>query len=95
MHINPDAFIAKWKASTLTERSASQSHFNDLCDVLEVEKPTDIDRKGELYCFERGASKTAGGEGWADVWKRGYFGWEIRASARTLPPLTRSCSNTL
>ena len=30
---------------------------------------------GDIYCFERGATKTSGGEGWADVWKRGCFGW--------------------
>jgi type II restriction/modification system DNA methylase subunit YeeA len=80
----PETFIAKWKASTLKERSASQSHFNDLCDVLGVEKPTDVDQKGEWYCFERGASKTAGGEGWADVWKKGHFGWEYKGKRKDL-----------
>lgn len=82
--MTPDSFIAKWKASTLKERSASQSHFNDLCDVLGVEKPTDVDPKGEWFCFERGASKTAGGEGWADVWKRGHFGWEYKGKRKDL-----------
>jgi hypothetical protein len=76
--MTPDTFMTKWKASTLKERSASQSHFNDLCELLAVDKPTDVDQKGEWYCFERGASKTAGGEGWADVWKRGHFGWEYK-----------------
>ena len=61
--MTPDKFIAIWKDSTLKERSASQSHFNDLCTLLGVEKPTDVDPNGEWYCFERGASKTAGGEG--------------------------------
>jgi hypothetical protein len=69
--MTPDTSITKWRASTLKERSASQSHFNDLCELLTVNKPTDVDQKGEWYCFERGAAKTAGGEGWADVWKRG------------------------
>ena len=82
--MTPETFIAKWKASTLKERSASQSHFNDLCDMLGVEKPTDVDQKGEWYCFERGASKTAGGEGWADVWKRGHFGWEYKGKRKDL-----------
>jgi type II restriction/modification system DNA methylase subunit YeeA len=82
--MTPDFFIAKWNASTLKERSASQSHFNDLCDVLGVEKPTDVDPKGEWFCFERGASKTAGGEGWADVWKRGHFGWEYKGKRKDL-----------
>jgi hypothetical protein len=46
--MTPEKFIAKWKDSTLKERSASQSHFNDLCDLLGVEKPTDVDQKGGL-----------------------------------------------
>ena len=82
--MTPDSFIAKWKASTLKERSASQSHFNDLCELLGVDKPTDVDPKGEWYCFERGASKTAGGEGWSDVWKRGHFGWEYKGKRKDL-----------
>ncbi|PZR78071.1 MAG: class I SAM-dependent DNA methyltransferase [Stutzerimonas stutzeri] len=52
--------------------------------LLGVEKPTDVDPKGEWYCFERGASKTAGGEGWADVWKRGHFGWEYKGKRKDL-----------
>ncbi|TRL37586.1 class I SAM-dependent DNA methyltransferase [Methylosinus sporium] len=82
--MTPDQFIEKWHASTLKERSASQSHFNDLCKLLEVENPTDADPKGEWYCFERGASKTAGGEGWADVWRRGCFGWEYKGKRKDL-----------
>jgi type II restriction/modification system DNA methylase subunit YeeA len=82
--MTPDQFIEKWHASTLKERSASQSHFNDLCKLLGVQNPTDADPKGEWYCFERGASKTAGGEGWADVWKRGHFGWEYKGKRKDL-----------
>ena len=82
--MTPEFFINKWRTSTLKERSASQSHFNDLCTLLEVENPTDADPKGEWYCFERGASKTAGGEGWADVWKRGHFGWEYKGKRKDL-----------
>lgn len=82
--MTPDQFIEKWRASTLKERSASQSHFNDLCKLLEVDNPTDADPKGERYCFERGASKTAGGEGWADVWMRNHFGWEYKGKRKDL-----------
>jgi hypothetical protein len=60
--VTPETFIDKWRASTLKERSGSQSHFIDLCGLLGVESPTDADRRGESYCFERGAAKTAGGE---------------------------------
>ena len=82
--MTPDQFIEKWRASTLKERSASQSHFNDLCKLLGVDNPTDADPKGERYCFERGASKTAGGEGWADVWMRNHFGWEYKGKRKDL-----------
>ena len=82
--MTPEQFIKKWKASTLTERAAAQSHFNDLCVLLGEPSPTDADPKGEWYAFERGASKTAGGEGWADVWKRGHFAWENKGKRKDL-----------
>ena len=76
--MTPGAFIAKWRASELKERSASQSHFIDLCRLLGEPTPTDADPTGEWYCFERGARKDTGGDGWADVWKRGCFAWEYK-----------------
>lgn len=82
--MTPEAFIAKWKAAELKERSAAQSHFNDLCAMLGEPSPTEADPKGEWYAFERGASKTTGGEGWADVWKRGHFGWEYKGKTKSL-----------
>jgi hypothetical protein len=77
-------FIAKWRAADLTERAAAQSHFRDLCDLLGEDAPTDADPKGEWNAFERGATKTTGGEGWADVWKRGCFGWEYKGKGKDL-----------
>src|SRR5215212_5039339 len=65
--MTPDQFIKKWSASTLTERAASQSHFIDLCALLDEPTPTDADPAGEHYAFDRGATKTTGGKGWADV----------------------------
>ncbi|MGF7206714.1 hypothetical protein GGE65_001275 [Skermanella aerolata] len=82
--MTPEAFIKKWKASTLTERAASQSHFLDLCALLDEPTPTDSDPTGEHYAFERGATKTTGGEGWADVWKRGSFAWEYKGKRKDL-----------
>ncbi len=40
------AFIAKWQKSTLTERQAAQSHFNDLCELLGQPTPTEADPSG-------------------------------------------------
>lgn len=77
----PD-FIARWQRSTLTERSASQWHFNQLCEVLAVQRPADVDMDGSFYTFERGAHKSAGGEGWADVWFKGHFGWEYKGKRK-------------
>ena len=76
--MTPGAFIAKWRASELKESSASQEHFIDLCRLLAEPTPAEADPAGEWYCFERGARKDTGGDGWADVWKRGCFAWEYK-----------------
>ena len=82
--LTPDEFIRKWKTAELKERAAAQSHFIDLCRMLDEPAPTDADPKGEWYAFERGATKTTGGEGWADVWKRDHFGWEYKGKRKDL-----------
>ena len=78
--MTPEKFIATWKDNPLTERAGAQGHFDDLCDLLGVDKPRDPDN----YCFERGAKKAGGGDGWADVWKRRHFGWENKKPGRDL-----------
>ena len=83
--MTPGAFIAKWRAAELKERSAAQEHFIDLCRLLGEPTPAEADPGGGHYCFERGARKDTGGEGWADVWKRHCFAWEYKA--RTLTSL--------
>ena len=76
--MTPGEFIAKWRASELKERSAAQEHFIDLCRLLGEPTPAETDPTGERYCFERGARKDTGGDGWADVWKRHCFAWEYK-----------------
>ena len=76
--MTPGAFIAKWRASELKESSAAQEHFIDLCRLLGEPTPAEADPTGEHYCFERGARKDTGGDGWADVWKRHCFAWEYK-----------------
>jgi type II restriction/modification system DNA methylase subunit YeeA len=80
----PQQFISKWKDVELKERSASQTHFNDICDLLGVLTPIAADPKGEFFTFEKGASKSSGGEGWADVWKENCFGWEYKGKRKDL-----------
>lgn len=82
--MKPDDFIRTWKASTLTERSGSQSHFINLCALLGEPTPTESDPTGDVYTFEKGAIKTTGGKGWADVWKRGCFAWEYKGKHKDL-----------
>ena len=82
--MTPYEFIAKWSASELKERSASQEHFIDLCRMLGEPTPAEADPTGETYCFERGARKDTGGDGWADVWKRHHFAWEYKGQQADL-----------
>lgn len=82
--MTPQDFITKWRNAELKERSASQSHFNDLCRLLELDDPTTADSKGEWFTFEKGASKTSGGEGWADVWRKDCFAWEYKGKRANL-----------
>ncbi len=79
----PD-FVARWKASTLSERSAAQSHFIDLCEVLGQAHPAAADQTGDSFTFEKHVSKLKGGKGFADVWKRGFFAWEYKGKHRDL-----------
>ena len=79
-----EEFIVKWRASELKESSAAQEHFIDLCRLLDEPTPTEGDPTGERYCFERGARKDTGGDGWADVWKRHHFAWEYKGKRANL-----------
>jgi hypothetical protein len=81
--MTPQAFIAKWHASTRNERAVAQEHFLDLCALLGEPTPNS-DATGAAYAFEKGATKASGGEGWADVWRRGRFAWEYKGKHRDL-----------
>lgn len=76
--MTPHLFLTKWRHVDLKERSASQSHFNDLCALLGILDPISADPTGQWFTFEKGASKSGGGEGWADVWRRECFAWEYK-----------------
>ena len=84
MSLSLPEFVTRWKASSLSERSAAQSHFIDLCEVLGHPRPAAVDVTGESFTFEKHVSKTRGGKGFADVWKRGYFAWEYKGKHKDL-----------
>src|SRR5262249_13869393 len=77
--VNPQQFAAKWKRAALSERSAYQQHFLDLCDLLGHPRPADADPEGRWFTFERFVKKNDGRNGFAEVWMRGHFGWEYKA----------------
>jgi type II restriction/modification system DNA methylase subunit YeeA len=77
-------FVDRWQRSTLSERAAAQSHFIDLCEVLGEPRPAEVDQEGKTYTFEKGVTKTLGGEGFADVWMRGHFAWEYKGKHKDL-----------
>jgi len=82
--MTPQQFIAKWKPVALTERATAQSHFLDLRALLGHDDPVSADPKGEWFTFEKGVVKTGGGDGFADVWKKGFFAWEYKKRKRNL-----------
>jgi hypothetical protein len=90
--LSPRDFVDKWRGVALKERSAAQEHFIDLCRLVGHATPAALDPQGEWFTFEAGADKLGGGQGWADVWKRGFFAWEYKgpsaSSGQALgPPL--------
>lgn len=71
--MTPDDYVRKWDGLALREKQASQEHFLDLCALFGTDSPAKADPQGDWLCFEKGANKAGGGEGWADVWRRGCF----------------------
>ena len=82
--MTPESFVAKWSKSELKERSACQEHFLDLCHLVGHPTPAEADPTGESFCFERFAEKADGSDGYADVWKKGFFAIEYKGRRKDL-----------
>jgi SAM-dependent methyltransferase len=82
--LTPAAFAAKWHGVTTTEKASAQEHFIDLCRMLGEPTPHEADPIGAQYAFEKRVSKAAGGDGFADVWKRDFFAWEYKGRNKDL-----------
>ena len=80
--MTPQAFIAKWQNNPLKERASYQMHFLDLCELVGSDKPSPA--SSDDFCFERGATRTGAGHGWADVWKRSFFAFEYKTTGKNL-----------
>lgn len=91
--MTPKQFIEKWRRVDSKEKSWYQEHFADLCRMVGHPTPIEADPSGEWFTFEAGAAKTAGGQGWADVWKRGASAREYKGPDRDLDaPYNQLCS---
>ncbi len=82
--MTPQEFLAKWRHVELKERSASQSRFNDLCALLGVVDPISPTPSENGSPSRRARAKTSGGDGWADVWRKGCFAWEYKGKRKDL-----------
>jgi type II restriction/modification system DNA methylase subunit YeeA len=82
--LSPQQFVEKWRRIDLKERSGYQEHFADLCHLVGHPTPAEDDPTGERFAYEAGATKQKGGQGWADVWKKGYFALEYKGKEANL-----------
>jgi type II restriction/modification system DNA methylase subunit YeeA len=92
--LTPQEFVDKWRHVTLTEKAAAQEHFIDLCRLIGHPTPAEADPTGKSFAFEVSAEKLAllsktgeeraGGHGFADVWKKGFFAWEYKGKHANL-----------
>ena len=87
--MTPAEFIAKWgpggPAHGLNEEQGAQSHFLDLCELLDVPKPGSADD----YLFERRSLQLGEARGYADVFYRDHFAWENKAPGKNLDAALR------
>ncbi|MDD5139534.1 MAG: hypothetical protein PHY43_04640 [Verrucomicrobiales bacterium] len=91
-------FKKKWSRYQGKETSAYQSHFDDLCRLLEQPTPNEADPSGtDFFCFQKRVVKDAElfdvetpdasepeERGFADVWKKGCFTWEYKGKKKNL-----------
>jgi len=79
-----NAFIRRWEDSQLREQQAAQSHFNELCDLVDHPHPTEQDPAGTAFTFEKQVLRDSGKSGRADVWYKGKFAWEYKGKLKNL-----------
>jgi len=80
--LTPREFAQKWGDNATKEKAASQEHFIDLRRMLGEPTPNEADPTGQTYAFEKAVTKAAGGDGFADVWKKDFFGWEYKGKGK-------------
>ena len=82
--MTPKDFVAKWARIQQKETAVSQSHFNDLCQLVGHPPPLEHDPSGQAFSFETQTVKPDGAKGFADVFYRGKFIWEYKGPHKDL-----------
>lgn len=82
--LTPKQFVEKWASNTLNEKAVAQTHFNELCALLDIPAPNDNPALQDVYRFEQPLAKSGGGAGFADVWHAGKFVWEYKSKGKNL-----------
>ena len=82
--MTPQAFVSKWHGVKAKESASAKVHFEDLCTLLGVPGPLEEDPSGTVYTYEKHVRKATGKKGFADVWRRGCFGWEYKGKRKDL-----------
>jgi len=82
--MSAEDFVDRWARANLREQQSAQSHFNELCHLLDVQTPTEADPDGKFFTFEEHVIKDGGGAGRADVWYKGRFAWEYKTKQKDL-----------
>ncbi len=77
------AFAEKWSGYSGTEIQHYQSHFNDLCDLIGHDKPSDQPDSNDFQ-FQQSAPTLNDRDGFADVWLRDHFVVEYKRPGRSL-----------
>ena len=89
-------FKKKWGRYRGKETAAYQGHFDDLCRLLGQPTPAEADPTGsDSFCYQKRVIKDMelfetpdsgdpAERGFADVWKKGCFGWEYKGKKKDL-----------
>ncbi|MDM8527084.1 hypothetical protein QUF58_02625 [Anaerolineales bacterium HSG24] len=78
--ITPKQFVEKWSAIQQKEIAVAQSHFFDVCALVNHPRPLDFDPTGKIFAFEATTQKSTGTKGRADVFYRDKFIWEYKGA---------------
>ncbi|MDM8521680.1 N-6 DNA methylase [Anaerolineales bacterium HSG6] len=82
--ITPKEFVEKWSVIQQKEIAVAQSHFFDICALVNHPRPLDFDPDGKIFAFEATTQKSTGAKGRADVFFRDRFIWEYKGAHANL-----------